>query len=134
MPDPFKIVSFCCNNALKQEPECSREEGLLSPAAKRISLPCSSKADTLAIIKAFEAGADAVLILACAGNHCALLEGSYRARKIVNQAKRLLDEIGLGGDRLEFFEIGSPGCGSTADAVDIMAERVRECRWGSESD
>ena len=50
-----RIISFCCQNAI------SGEQGLagkgrvqFEPAVKIVTLPCSSKIETLRIIKAFD--------------------------------------------------------------------------------
>ena len=40
--------------------------------------------------------------------------------------KTLLDEIGLGGDRLEMFHIGASEAGLFAETVKLMTERVKK--------
>ncbi len=57
------------------------------------------------LLKAFEAGADAVIVLVCPEGSCRYMEGSIQARKRVTRVKRLLDEIGLEGRRLQIFNI-----------------------------
>jgi hypothetical protein len=51
-------------------------------------------------LKALEAGADLVCVVACAESDCRHLEGSRRAERRAGYVGRLLDEIGLGGERL----------------------------------
>ena len=99
--DSLKIIGFCCQNAVSGEEDLA-EKGRMSfePTVKIITLPCSSKADTLGIIKAFERGADGIFVIGCPEDRCHLLGGNERARKIVNYTKRLLDEIEIGSDRL----------------------------------
>jgi coenzyme F420-reducing hydrogenase delta subunit len=100
-----------------------------SANVKVFKLPCTGKIDALYMLTAFEQGADGVIVLACQKGTCHHLEGNLRAEKRVQRVKQVLDEIGLGGDRLEiFFLTGSQGSYYAA-AVEEMAERVR--RLGS---
>ena len=57
---------------------------------------------------------------------CHFLEGNLRAKERVAYTKGLLDEIGLGGDRLEMFHIGASEAPRFAESVEIMTERAKE--------
>jgi coenzyme F420-reducing hydrogenase delta subunit len=93
---------------------------------KVVKLPCTGKMDTLYVLKAFEQGADAVMVVACTKGTCHHIKGNLRAEKRVGRAKEILDEIGLGGDRVEIiFVTGSQGY-SFADAVKRLSERVQQ--------
>ncbi len=72
---------------------------------KSIKLPCSSMTREIVLLKAFEAGADSVIVLVCPEGSCHYLEGNIRARKRVERTKKLLDEIGIDGRRLNIFNI-----------------------------
>lgn len=74
-----------------------------------IALPCTGRLQPEHLLKAFEAGADAVCVIACAGDDCHYLEGSRRADRRVEYVRELLDEIGLGGERLMVFRLAAPG-------------------------
>lgn len=97
-----KIAVFHCSNAIDDF------SGIDGYEIRDISLPCSSLIREFVVLKAFEAGADAVIVLACPEGDCRYLEGNLRARKRVGRVKRILDEIGLDGRRLNFFNV-SPG-------------------------
>ena len=75
--------------------------------AHEIALPCTGKLQPEHLLKAFEAGADAVCVLTCAGDSCHYLEGSRRAERRVEYVRELLDEIGLGGERLLLFHLAA---------------------------
>jgi len=49
-----------------------------------------------------------------------------RAKKRVEYAKKLLDEIGLGSERLEFFYIAASEAPLFAETVKKMTERAKE--------
>lgn len=74
---------------------------------KLISLPCSSLVKDVFLLRAFEAGADAVTVLVCPENQCRHLQGSIRARKRVERTCEILGEIGFNKERLSIFNVSS---------------------------
>jgi coenzyme F420-reducing hydrogenase delta subunit len=96
------------------------------PTVKLLKLPCTGKVDVEYILKAFENGADGVYVVACPVGNCHHIDGNDRAAKRVAYARNLLDEIGLGGDRLDIFYMSGGQGGTFAEAAHIMTERVRE--------
>ena len=69
-----------------------------------ISLPCSGKVDIPYMVKAFETGADGVLVITCPQGQCHNLEGNLRAQKRTQAVDLLLDEIGLGQGRIKLIQ------------------------------
>ena len=65
-----------------------------------VRLACSSMIKDIVLLKAFEAGADGVLVWVCPEGQCRYVEGSIRAKKRIQWVQNLLDEIGLDGRRL----------------------------------
>ena len=95
------------------------------PNVKLVRLPCTGKTDVGYILKAFEEGADGVYVVGCPMGNCHHVRGNERGKARVERTKILLDEIGLGGDRLEMFFV-SGGMGATfAQFAEEMTERVR---------
>ena len=70
-----------------------------------IKMPCSSMTREVFLLRAFEAGADAVTVIVCPEGTCQYMEGNIRAGKRVTRVKKLLDEIGLDGRRLNIFQV-----------------------------
>ena len=95
------------------------------PNVKLIRFPCTGKIDLRYILSAFEQGADGVYIVACPIGSCHHVRGNERARSRVQLAKKLLDQIGLGGDRVEAFFVSAGQGGSYAAHAMEMTERVR---------
>ena len=78
------------------------------PANFRIvRVPCSGKVDIIHILRAFEKGADGVYVVGCMEGDCHYNEGNFRARKRVEQAARILEKIGVGGERVKMFNLSS---------------------------
>lgn len=59
------------------------------------------------LLKAFEAGSDAVIVLVCHEEACRYAQGSMRAKKRVQYVQTILDDIGLDGRRLSIFNTKS---------------------------
>jgi coenzyme F420-reducing hydrogenase delta subunit len=98
---PIRVIGFCCKNAIESDPVLA-EKGwhAFEPEIKILSLPCSSKVETLGIIKAFEAGNDGIFVLGCKEKTCRLLDGNARAQRNVSHA--VFEEINR-NDRLTRF-------------------------------
>ena len=93
---------------------------------KFVRLPCTGKTDIRYILEAFEQGADGVYQVACPIGNCHHVRGNERGLARIERAKKILDEIGLGGERLDmFFMSGSQGQ-SFAIAAQTMTERIRK--------
>jgi F420-non-reducing hydrogenase iron-sulfur subunit len=92
---------------------------------KFVRLPCSGKTDIRYLLEAFEQGADAVYLVACPIGNCHHVRGNERARARVERAQKLLDEIGLGGERLDIFYMSGSQAHAFALAAQTMTERVR---------
>lgn len=86
---------------------------------KSIKMACSSMVKDAFLLRAFEAGADAVIVFVCPEGQCRYVEGNIRAKKRVNWVKNLLEEIEIGGKRLSIHNIA---CGDTEAAVHIIRQ------------
>ena len=93
---------------------------------KLVRLPCTGKTDPRYILKAFEDGADGVYVVACPVGNCHHVRGNERGFERVKRTKKMLDEIGLGGERLEMFFMSGGQGRAFADAAKEMTDRIRE--------
>ncbi len=96
------------------------------PNTKLIRFPCTGKLDVRYILEAFEKGADGVMVVACPIGNCHHFHGNVQATRRVQYAKKLLDEIGLRGERLEIFYMSGGQGGTFANAVSTMVERLKK--------
>jgi F420-non-reducing hydrogenase iron-sulfur subunit len=107
-----RITIFHCFNALHSASFLENDDCEI----QSIKMPCSSMTREVFLLRAFEAGASAVVVLVCPEGTCRYLEGNLRASKRVARVKKLLDEIGIGGQRLNLFNIPH-GDQSAADGI-----------------
>jgi len=121
-----EITAFTCAYCGYMAADTAGALRLKYPAnVKWVRLPCTGKTDVRYILQAFEQGADGVYVVACPLGNCHHIHGNERALARVTYAKRLLDEIGIGGDRLEII-FASGGMGGTfSEAAREVTERVR---------
>jgi F420-non-reducing hydrogenase iron-sulfur subunit len=121
-----KILALVCTYCTYTAADMAGSARMQYPANVRIvKYLCTGRVDILHILKAFEAGADAVLVSGCEAGSCHFLEGNLRARERVEYAKLLLEEIGLGG-RLEMFEVAASDAPKWVEPVKEMTQRVLE--------
>ena len=74
---------------------------------KIVRVPCTGKVDVVHMLRAFEKGTDGVYVVGCLEGTCYFKSGNFRARKRVEQAKKILDVIGVGGDRVWMYNLSS---------------------------
>jgi len=112
---PTITVFYCINTFFEEVSLLTGGEN--NYELKTIKLPCSGMVKDVFLLKAFEAGADAVVVLVCPEEQCRHVQGSIRARKRVEWVQNLLDEIGLSGRRLSIFNISSEGRASSTEII-----------------
>ncbi len=95
-------------------------------STKIIRVPCTGKVDILHILRAFEKGADGVYAVGCMEGDCHFNSGNFRARKRVEQAKKLLDTVGVGGERVQMFNLSSAEGPRFAEYAREMDKRIRD--------
>jgi len=121
-----KIVAFCCYYCAYSAADLAGSMRLqYPPSIRMVELPCSGKIDARVIMEAFEKGADGVYVAGCLEGDCHFLKGNIRARRRVAYVKKLLDEIGIGGNRLEMFNLSGSMGPRFAEIANEMTERIK---------
>ena len=94
------------------------------PDIKIIMMPCTGRVDIIHLLKAFEAGADAVFVAGCLEGECHYLMGNIRARKRVNKVKKDFAQMGMEPERVEMFNLSSSEGPKFAAIAKEMVERT----------
>jgi len=95
-----KIVGFLCNWCSYAGADLAGTSRTVYPANLRIvRVPCSGRVDPLFIIKAFQLGADGVLIAGCHPGDCHYTEGNYHTRRRFALLRPFLDYLGIEKER-----------------------------------
>lgn len=117
-----KITVFHCINAFTENTPLDNEDR----EVKIVKMPCSGMTTEVFMLKAFEAGADAVAILVCPEGACRYMEGNMRAVKRVEKTQKVLDEIGVGGARLSIHNLAAKDSDQLGAILDGIMETVKE--------
>ena len=120
------IVAFCCHYCAYTAADMAGSMRLsYSPNVKIIRVPCSGKVDAIHMMKALQKGADGVYVAGCLEGDCHYKNGNINAARRVRYVKKLLDEIGIGADRLEMITM-SAGMGERfAQTANEFTEKIR---------
>ncbi len=123
----MRIIGYVCSHAGYPAADLAGEEGLqYSPDVILIRLPCLGRLDVLHILKDFRQGADAFFVAGCLEGNCHHHYGNFEARKRVEQARGILDALGLDGKRIEVFRVASNQGLRFKEIADIMVDRARQ--------
>jgi F420-non-reducing hydrogenase iron-sulfur subunit len=119
------ILAFCCHYCAYAAADLAGSMRLQYPCNVRVlRLPCTGKLEVNYLLAAFERGIDGVIVAGCLEGGCHFLEGNLRARRRVERARKLLEEIGLEPERLEMFNLSSAEGTRFAEIVTIMSQRL----------
>ena len=104
-PSQMKVLAFVCTSCLRQagQPGAGRAGTSAIPwpcEVQEVVVPCAGRLQPEHLLKAFENGADLVCVVACEKDNCSFVEGSRRAGIRSAYVSGLLEEIGVGGERL----------------------------------
>ena len=121
-----KIIAFCCQYCAYTAADLAGSMKLKYPVNVNIvRLPCTGKIDELYLLKAFENGADGVLVAGCEEGNCHFLNGNLWAKKRVNYVKSLLEEIGINKERLEMVNLSASQGTRFVDICQKFTEKIK---------
>jgi len=121
-----RIVAFVCNWCTYAGADLAGTSRLpYAPNVRIVKLPCTGRIDPLFILKAFEGGADAVLVSGCHPGDCHYTSGNYHARRRWALFRRLLDFTGIDDRRLYFSWVSAAEGRKFADLINDVTEKVR---------
>jgi coenzyme F420-reducing hydrogenase delta subunit len=121
------IVAFCCHYCAYAAADLAGSSRLQYPPNVRIiRTPCTGRLEIDYFMKAFENGADGVLVAGCEEGSCHFKEGNLLAKRRVNYTRDLLSEAGLEAERLRMVNVSAAGAQKFAEIVRDMVETVRK--------
>jgi coenzyme F420-reducing hydrogenase delta subunit len=91
-----------------------------------VRVPCTGKVDVLYILHSLEKGADGVYLVGCLEGGCHYNNGNLQARRRVEQAQKILDTIGIGGERVQMYNLSSSDGPLFAKYAKEMNERIQK--------
>ena len=127
----IKIGVLCCHYT-----NTSDEEDFKGLPAEVIlkRFPCSGHIEVADILKTLEEGAEAVLVVGCEKGACHNLSGSLRAEKRVLGSRKILEEIGLPGERVRMAFVPRLDSGAFMAEVKSLFEMTLKLKSKSRGD
>lgn len=121
-----RIVAFVCNWCTYAGADLAGTSRLeYAPNVRIVKLPCTGRIDPLFVLKAFEGGADGVLVSGCHPGDCHYTSGNYHARRRWAIFRRLLAFTGIDERRLHFSWVSAAEGQKFADLINEMTDKVR---------
>lgn len=121
-----KIVGFVCNWCTYAGADLAGvTRTQYRPNMRLVRVPCTGRVDPLFILKAFENGADGVVVSGCHPGDCHYVTGNFHARRRWMFFKGLMDHMGIEPERLQFSWVSASEANKWAKMVDEITETVR---------
>lgn len=122
-----KIVAFLCNWCSYSGADLagvSRTKS--SPNVRVIRTMCSGRVDPSFVVRAFELGADGVLIAGCHFGDCHYVEGNFKTMRRVQMLKMALRKLGISEKRLRLEWISASEGEKYADVSFEFTKQVQK--------
>jgi len=121
-----EILAFCCNYCAYAAADLAGSRRMQYPPNVRVMhVPCTGKIEMEHILSAFEKGIDGVLIAGCLEGGCHFLEGNLRAKKRSEYLRDMLDQIGVGRERLRMVNLSAAMAPTFVERVKEVVETVK---------
>ena len=115
-----KVILFTCNwNAYSGLETAGVDRLPYSPAIHPLKVMCLGQLSPGIILKAFEKGANGVLLLGCPPGECHFEFGNRRAEEVVEEARGLVTLLGYRQEQLQLDWVG-------AGEGKVFVEKVEE--------
>jgi coenzyme F420-reducing hydrogenase delta subunit len=129
VPEDWKphIVALVCNWCSYAGADMAGTTRLEYPANVRmVRFPCTGRMSPLMILRAFEHGADGVLVSGCHPGDCHYVQGNLVARRRFTIFRSLMDFIGIDLKRLHFAWVSAAEGHKWAKVVNEVTASVQE--------
>jgi len=121
------VLAFCCHYCAYAAADLAGTMRIQYPPNVRIiRTPCTGRLEIEFLIKAFETGADGVLVAGCLEGGCHYTSGNLYAKQRVQYMCDMLDEMGLEKERLRMVNISAAMARPLSDAITDMVETLRK--------
>jgi F420-non-reducing hydrogenase iron-sulfur subunit len=122
-----KIVAFVCNWCTYAGADLTgTSRTKYSANVKIIRFPCTGRIDFMILMKAFENGADGIIVSGCHPNDCHYSTGNFHARRRWIVFRNLLNFAGIDTNRIQFSWVSAAEGFKWADVVNNTVAQIRE--------
>jgi F420-non-reducing hydrogenase iron-sulfur subunit len=115
------LIAFCCQYCSYSAADLAGSMRLQYPPNVRIiRTPCTGRLEAEFFMKAFERGADGILVAGCLEGGCHFTEGNLLAKRRVGYTRTFLSESGLAEERIRMINISAAQARPLVDAINEM--------------
>lgn len=97
-----------------------------APNLRVVRVMCSGRVEPTFILKAFQSGADGVLVLGCHPGDCHYIEGNYKTMRRIPLLKKMLAQMGVEEERVRLEWVSASEGDRFASIVNKMTEQIRK--------
>jgi F420-non-reducing hydrogenase iron-sulfur subunit len=97
-----------------------------APNVRVVRVMCSGRVDPTFVLKAFQVGADGVLICGCHPGDCHYSEGNHKVARRIPLLKKMLAQLGIEEQRVRLEWVSASEGERFASIVNEMTEQIRE--------
>ena len=121
-----KIIGFLCNWCSYTGADLAGTSRLQYPPNIRIiKVMCSGRVNPQFVLKAFQEGADGVLVSGCHPGDCHYIEGNYHARRKLTLTTDLMQFIGVDPKRFQISWVSASEGKKFADVVTKFTAEIK---------
>ena len=121
------IVAFCCNWCSYPAADGAGVSRLQYPTNIRIvRVMCGGRVTPSFVLKAFELGADGVLVATCHFEDCHYMFGARKAAEVHKITEKLTEMLGIEKERLKLDWISSAEASKFAKVANDFTETIRK--------
>ncbi len=121
------IIAFCCQYCSYSAADLAGSMRLQYPTNVRIvRTPCTGRLEVEFFLKAFEKGADGILVAGCLEGGCHFTEGNLLAKGRVGYTREFLGESGLEEERIRMVNVSAAMARPLVDHMNDLIETVRK--------
>ena len=122
-----KIIGFLCNWCSYTGADLAGVSRIKSaPNVRILRTMCSGRVDPAFILKAFQLGADGVIVMGCHLGDCHYQEGNYKTIRRIPFLKHLIKDFGIDPRRLRLEWVSASEGDKFAKVVNEMTEEIRQ--------
>jgi F420-non-reducing hydrogenase iron-sulfur subunit len=121
-----KIVGFLCNwCSYEGADSAGKGQKEYPPNVRIVRVMCSGRIDPQFVLKAFQDGADGVMVLGCHPGDCHYKEGNYNALRRYALLKKLLAQFGIEDERLRLDWVSASEGEKFVQVVTEMVSKIK---------
>ena len=121
------IVAFCCNWCSYAGADLAGNNRLNYPDnVKIIKVPCSCRVNPMFILRAFQKGADGVILCGCHPGDCHYTSGNYYTRRRMSLLFSMLNFLGIEKERYRVEWVSAAEGAKFADTMNEFTDAVKK--------